>query len=251
MPFSYKRNTVKILTDKITQLSDPEFHGKNFKLMIDILTKNGYPKKFVEQTIENTLRANTDRNENANVQQRETGKFVSIPYVKVLFEQIKAIFKDTDKTILGKGANNLNGHVYSRLKDKTPKLQQSHVVYNIPCSCEVRYVGETRNRVGTKEDAHEYNINVKNGSHSALCEHAIKMNHTPKWKEVEILYKDRNHRARQIEEMIGIKKTENNINKKTDTLFLSTIYNDILGLESRPDDITLNPTTNNSENPTP
>ncbi len=85
----------------------------------------------------------------------------------------------------------MNGKVFSRLKDKVPTLQQSHVVYNIPCSCEVRYVGETKNRVRTREDAHEYNIDIGNGSHSALCEHAIKMNHTPKWNEVEILLKER------------------------------------------------------------
>ena len=131
------------------------------------------------------------------------------------------------------------------LKDEVPKLQKSHVVYNIPCSCDKTYVGETKNRLETREIGHEYNIRIKNGSHSALCEHAIKTNHTPKWSEAEILFQDRNHRARQIKEMIGIKQTQNNINKKTDTLFLSTIYNDLLGLKT---EIEQNPTpTNESE----
>lgn len=246
MPFSYKRNTIKILTDKIIQLSDPEFHKKNFELMTNTLVNNGYPKKFIRQTVERTL----DKIGEKRIGREKTdekGKFIAIPYVKGLFEQIKAIFQDTDKTIVGKGTNNLNSHVFSRLKDKIPKLQQSHVVYNIPCSCELRYVGETKNRLKTREDAHNYNIKIGNANHSALCEHAIRTKHTPKWDEVEILFKDRNHKSRQIKEMIGIKKTQNNVNKKTDTLFLSTIYNDLLGLNEEKNSTTTlngNPTTN-------
>lgn len=30
LPFSYEHNTIKILTDKITKLSDPEFYEKKF-----------------------------------------------------------------------------------------------------------------------------------------------------------------------------------------------------------------------------
>lgn len=54
------------------------------------------------------------------------------------------------------------------------------------------------------------------------------------------MYQDRNQRSRQINEMIAIKRTENNMNKKADTLFLSTIYNSVLVLR-----------TEDSDNPTP
>ena len=120
-------------------------------------------------------------------------------------------------------------------------MKQSHVVYDIPC-CKDSYVGETRNRIETREDGHIYNIEVKNSNHSALCKHAIKEKHTPKWEQVKVLYRDRNHKSRQIKEMIGIKQTKNNLNKKTDTLFLSIIYNDILGFESPTIEINQNPT---------
>lgn len=48
----------------------------------------------------------------------------------------------------------------------------------------------------------------------------------------EIMFQHGNERSRQIKEMIALKRTENNMNLKTDTLFLSTICNDLLGLES-------------------
>lgn len=61
----------------------------------------------------------------------------------ILFEQIRPIFKDTDKIIVGSGGNNLNRSIFSKVKDEVPTTQKSHVVYNIPCSCELCYVGET------------------------------------------------------------------------------------------------------------
>lgn len=41
--------------------------------------------------------------------------------------------------------------------------------------------------------------------------------------------------------MIAIKQTKNNLNAKTDTLFLSTIYNDLLGLGPELDQPNVNP----------
>lgn len=139
------------------QLSDPEFHNKNFQLLYDTLLKNDYPKKLIKNIIEKTL--NGMRNNNAtNQEEKEQTKFVSIPYIKGLFEKIKHIFRDTDTKIVGSGGNNLNKNIFSRLKDKIPKDKQSHIVYKIPCCEENSYVGETRNRLATRTGQHEYNI---------------------------------------------------------------------------------------------
>lgn len=66
------------------------------------------------------------------------------------------------------------------------------------------HVGETKNKGETIELAHECNINVLNSFHRALCDHGIKMKHTPKWNEVEIVLKDREHKLRQIKERLRI-----------------------------------------------
>lgn len=60
LPFSYKKNTIKILTDNFMQLSDPEFHNKNFQLFNDLL-KNHYSKKLIKDIIEKTLNEITNR----------------------------------------------------------------------------------------------------------------------------------------------------------------------------------------------
>lgn len=232
LPFTYKRNTIKILADKIIKLADVEFHKKNFDLLAKVLIENNYPKKLIWNTIRSSLESSVENSETEK--EKEEKRYVAIPYVKGLFEKIAPIFKNTNTRIVGRSSNNLQRTIFTRLKDEVPKMEKSHVVYNIPCSCDECYVGETRNRVATREVGHQYNIATKNKSHSALCKHVIESNptHTPKWSDVEIIYQERNNRARQIKEMIAIKQTENNMNKKTDTLFLSTIYNEILGLQS-------------------
>ena len=242
LPFSYKRNTIKIITDKILELSDPEFHEKNFQLLKDTLVKNGYPKRLINDVIEKTMNGTTTELDDNNTKGKEKTKFVSIPYIKGLFEKIRYVFKDTDTEIVGRGGNNLGRNIFSKLKSKIPKEKQSNVVYNIPCCLENSYVGETGNRLGTRTGQHDYNIKVMNSNHSALCKHAIKEKHTPKFDQAEILFIERNQKARQIKEMIAIKQTKNNLNLKTDTLFLSTIYNDLLGLEPESNSMADNPT---------
>lgn len=239
LPFSYKRNTIKILTDKILELSDKEFHAKNFQLLTDTLVRNGYSKRLINEIIEQTRMSNNNDNP---IEQKEGTKFVSIPYIKGAFEKIRHVFKDTDTKVVGRGGNNLGRNIFSKLKDKIPKEKQSGVVYKIPCCLENTYVGETGNRLGTRTGQHEYNIKVNNSSHSALCKHAISTKHGPKFDQTEILFIERNQKARQIKEMIGIKQTKNNLNLKTDTLFLSTIYNDLLGLQPESSQTDVNPT---------
>lgn len=59
LPFSYKRNTIKILTDKITQLSDPEFHKKNIELMTN--TGKHWKKRIPEEFHQTNRRENTGK----------------------------------------------------------------------------------------------------------------------------------------------------------------------------------------------
>lgn len=106
--------------------------------------ENGYPKKLIMNTIRNTLANDTKRTDDT---EKESKQYVAIPYANGLFEKIAPIFKGTGKKIVGRGGNNLQRSVFTRVKDTVPKMQKSHVVYNIPCSCDECYVGETRNRL--------------------------------------------------------------------------------------------------------
>lgn len=63
---------------------------------------------------------NASRNEIEK--EKDTVGYVAIPYVKGLFEKIAPIFKDTNKRIVGRSGNNLQRWIFTRLKDKVPKM---------------------------------------------------------------------------------------------------------------------------------
>lgn len=49
LPMSYKRNTVTLLAKKILELSEPEYHDKNFDLLKTTLRENLYPVKLIDE----------------------------------------------------------------------------------------------------------------------------------------------------------------------------------------------------------
>jgi hypothetical protein len=73
---------------------------------------------------------------------KEKKPIVAVPYTKGLFEKLKYACRD-DFVLVAKSGNTLKRSVFSVLKDKTPKLLQSNLVYSITCECEVKYVGES------------------------------------------------------------------------------------------------------------
>ncbi|XP_037048989.1 uncharacterized protein LOC119083380 [Bradysia coprophila] len=225
LPTAYKRNTVTLLAEKILLLSEPEFHNKNFELLRETLAKNMYPNGLVECMIK---KAHEKFTKNGDVKPiKEKLPIAAVPYVKGLFEKLKAICKD-DVMLVGKGDNTLKKSIFSRLKDPTPKLHCSHLVYCIPCSCGYKYVGQTLQLLKDRIYQHKYNISIKNSNHSALCDHAITNNHTPLWDKVKIVVRESQQKKRDILEMIAVKKTPNCLNKHTDCIMLSTAYNNVI-----------------------
>ncbi|KAG4072275.1 hypothetical protein HA402_004207 [Bradysia odoriphaga] len=158
---------------------------------------------------------------------KEKLPIVAVPYVKGLFEKLRTVCKD-DFMLVGKGENTLKRTIFSKLKDPTPKMHQSFLVYCIPCSCGYKYTGQTLQLLKDRVYQHKHNISIKNNSHSALCDHAISTGHTPLWDEVKIVYRETNQKKRDILEMIAVKKTPNSLNKQTDCVMLSTVYNNVI-----------------------
>lgn len=224
LPSTYKRNTVTLLTQKIFLLSEPEFYDKNLDLLRETLKRNLYPSGLMESLIKSS-REKFMKNEKTPV--KEKLPIVAVPYVKGLFEKLKAACKN-DVMLVGKGDNSLKKSVFSKLKEPTPKLNQSELVYSIPCSCGYTYVGQTLQFLKTRTGQHRYNIKAKNKDHSALCDHAITSGHTPLWDQTEIVFRESNQKKRDILEMIAIKKTPNCLNKQTDCILLPATYNNII-----------------------
>jgi len=54
-PFTHKKGTIISLIDRVILLSHPEFHKKNFDLIIKIRMDNGYPLDLIFMTIKKRL----------------------------------------------------------------------------------------------------------------------------------------------------------------------------------------------------
>ena len=107
-------------------------------------------------------------------------------------------------------------------------MQQSNLVYCVECECGDKYIGQTKRRLEARLHDHKYHIGVRNINHSALCKHSIENHHVPKWDETCVLALEKTQKKRDILEMIEIKKEERAINKQTDSLLLSNVYNNLI-----------------------
>jgi hypothetical protein len=152
---------------------------------------------------------------------------VAIPYVKGLFEKLKVVCRN-DLLVVGKGDNTLKNFIFSKLKDRTPMMLQSNVVYQVTCECGVIYTGQSLQWLRKRLYQHKLNIKNSNGDHSALCKHAIDEKHVPLWDQVKIVYHESNKKKREVLEMIAIKKSSNSINKQTDSIMLASAYDNII-----------------------
>lgn len=229
LPMIYKRNTVSILTQKILELADVEFHQNNFMLLKRTLCDNGYPKKLVYDIIKTTTdKFNLGDNRDLHKESKDQQNMVAIPYVAGLFEDLKKELGKHDIKAVAKPDNNLKMSVFSQIKDRTPMMQQSNVVYEIPCTCGKKYSGRTEQKLGKRVDQHKYYIATDDQQHSGLCEHAIQTGHKPRWSGVKIVHKEKNKQKLNVLESIAIKRNLSNLNRQQDSQFLPVAYTNVI-----------------------
>lgn len=227
LPLNYKRNTIAILARKIIDLSDEQFHQKNFELLRKTLINNKYPINFIDGTIKMFL---TNKNNKTTDNNIDWNKICVMPYVRGLFEKIKCTFNKYDIKSIAKGFNMIGNSLFASLKDKTPAHLQSHLVYEIKCTCNAVYVGQTTRRLERRLYDHKYHAGKGSEHHSAMCKHMIDTGHQPLFDDTLVLRRERNKNKLDVIEMIEIKKRPSCINKQTDSLFLSNSYFNVLGI---------------------
>ncbi|KAI4492377.1 hypothetical protein M0804_002168 [Polistes exclamans] len=101
--------------------------------------------------------------------------------------------------------------IYTKLKDRVDKLEQSNLVYKIPCVCDKCYIGQTKQKLKKRLDQHKNDckpMNAQKSNITALAEHHFSTGHNFKFDETNILDKEDNWYKRNISEMYHI--TNNN-----------------------------------------
>lgn len=222
LPLSYKINTISLLTRKVIELSDVKFHQKNYELVRSTLIQNGYPLHLIQRTMNETI---IRLNSSGPVNEKQSSKYLSIPYNAVLFSKFKTLFEPYNIKTVAKPANSLGRLVFSNVKDKVPKEFVSNVVYSITCNCGAVYVGNTGQHMCTRFKQHLSG----DENHSALSSHLVETGHSTTFDSMKILCSEKNRKVREVKEMLHI-KTSTNINSQLDCISVGSYFDHVLSI---------------------
>lgn len=166
-PDCQKRGTICSLLDRAFTLSHPKFHQKNIILIINTLNNNGYPLKFIFDTINqrlpylihksNNTKNNLDTviNSTSDLQdESEPVSYFTVPYLPRLTSKLRNILENTNTRLSYFSLNKLDSIVKAH-KDVIPKQFNMNVIYKIDCKdCDASYVGQTGTKLITRVNEH-------------------------------------------------------------------------------------------------
>lgn len=239
-PLNQKRGTIFGLVDRVFYLSNPVFHEKNIKFIINILLNNCYPLELIFRTIRERLKFLFDRHNyseitntsstsnNNNRDDDRNSTFFLLPYVPSLSDRFLRVAGESGVRLAFYSINKLQSLIKGH-KDRINYEDQKNVVYKINCSnCHVSYVGQTKRKLRTRIAEHRNDIRKNANNLSVISTHRLNFNHDFDWNNVRVLDKERSYCKRLISEMIHIKKQKEGINLQTDTENLDEIYSTIV-----------------------
>ena len=199
-PPSQKAAIVKTLFSRAKALSSSQEFVRDecFKIQ-SMLHQNNYPMKFVNRRFPSSSKS-------LQVKDKKKTRFAVIPYVQGLSEAIKRILSPLDIQVSFQPHTNLR-KMLSRVKDPTPTLQKSNVVYCIPCdTCHRVYIGQTSRLLKTRIDEHKRAVKFARIEESAVAEHIWVSKHQINFQSVAVLAHERNLHLRLMLESWYIRK---------------------------------------------
>ncbi|XP_055681904.1 uncharacterized protein LOC129789276 [Lutzomyia longipalpis] len=199
----------------------------------DILHLNDFPTRVVRQLMCPT---NMRSSEIARVQRDPPIYFHTITYIPGVSERIKKIVVREAGLDVAFAVAGRNGSFFTKVKDPVPMGQKSGVIYWIPCGgCNLSYVGVTSQHLRARVDQHRRDCRsqVRREGSTALCAHSGENGHDFKFDEVEIVDMHRHPGKLAILEMLHIRKNRHKlVNKRSDTLGLSSVYTNLINMHN-------------------
>jgi hypothetical protein len=246
-PFHMKRNTAINFIKRIKRLSDRRFDEENKKIIVDTLTKNGYPNKFIKKMIKKfkyfepkpylPKETQNDASKNVNL------KYAAMPFIPNFSHTLSKKLKNINNNIqfAYRPCNKLSQRVFTNTKTPIDSLNKAGVVYKIECmgnsteECEGVYIGETSKKLNVRLEQHKRDIKsnstkIKTSNCTALIKHINEKRHKFNPDKAKILSSNQNntYKRRFMETaQIQVNKPAP-INYKVDTQNLSATYCNII-----------------------
>jgi len=225
-PLQHKINIIKNLKHRALNLSDKQFHRKNLEYIHSTLRKNNYPSSLIKKIL---YIVNNDTNNRISETKTSVIHYAKLTYIKQLSEKLKKTLETEEIKISFKNENTIKKIFFTSIKDKTPLLWRSNVIYRIPCeNCNKSYIGQTGRYLKKRLDEHKRSIRKPiTNPKTALAEHSRSCNHNFDFDGVEVLDQQSYLNKRTIHEMCHIKMNDT-VNFRTDVQNLNVCYNYIL-----------------------
>ncbi|KAJ4434869.1 hypothetical protein ANN_23440 [Periplaneta americana] len=172
------------------------------------LKNNGYDNNIIRKSTYKNSRpeANEQDPEPMNMKQK-----AFLPYIGGTTDRIgKPLKKFNIKTVYN--APHKISHSLVKVKDKLPYFQSAGI-YMIPCSCGLKYIGQTGRTVEDRRKEHIRLCKYGPYEKSAIVLHSADSGHAIEFDNIKIIDKEGNIYRRLVKEAIHTKLHPNNINK--------------------------------------
>ena len=173
---------------------------------------------------QNPLVNNQDTSEDIN-------KVVKLPWILIIGPKLRQAFKKENiKTIFTSGPN-----LKSLLcQNKTKLLPNSYPgVYELKCTCNSAYFGETKKKILTKTIEHQQDSFKGKWDNSGATEHTLTCHEQFNWIHPKTIARENDYRKRKIREALEIKKAKFNkkikvLNRDEGSLFKTNTWTPLL-----------------------
>ena len=193
-PCHVKRGMVSSLFHRARAITQGQNREREEEHLTQVLQENGYPYEVVRTA---------SRPRQQRTQEEQPRHTLYIPYVSGLGEDLRRVCRKYNIRTVFRTSSTLRQEL-SRTKDRDPPLKTSGVVYEIPCSCGLKYIGETKRALETRLKEHQAATRRGETEKSAIAEHAWSQHHQPLWEETRVLDRASHNTTLLIKEAIHI-----------------------------------------------
>ncbi len=211
-PSHVKRGLVRCLYDRARSITTRQDNLKKKEFhLAEVLKQNGYPSTFVcSSSIPS--RRDVEITEAPLPEEGRRPPLVMLPHTEGVSEDIRWVCRKFGlKDVFRSGLSSRS--MLTRVKDTLAMEKRSKVVYQIPCSCGKKYIGETVRRLETRMKEHRDACQKGTLEKSALAEHAWENRHPIKWEEATVTDQARTLKELLLKETIHIRLQHPHLNR--------------------------------------
>ena len=180
--------------------------------LINVFVENGHSITVLEKVSEKYMKNIIFKKEEVNIEIIKNDKIVKLPWVRKLGPRLSWEFKKFGiKTTFTSGSNLKN----LICRNKSKLLPNSFPgVYQLDCTCNVLYIGETRKKFITRTIEHQQYSFSRRCVSSGATEHCLECHGQFNWINLKTLSTEQQYHRRKIRESLEIKKAKTNKRRK-------------------------------------